>query len=346
MTSTASHPSLLDLAKQGNAYAIGALINRQLQPKGITAKAAPLEGCLQIMLESAQVPNQQDLVTFIRKGLVSLGAASINQVKVYGRQAGQEIPAWWQDFELKAQVKSIPILSGISPNSSSKQKQQQTLSVNTNQSTVSASNKGIIRNSVNSNKSNTDNPINTSTPWHKTNFGIITFLIICWPCGLYLMWRHGKWSDKARWSVTGTLAILCLINFGANQQASTSITEAPSSPSISKTSTVVDPSFSSSDSTTPPALSKASTDCSYGVCTRTHTASNGDTDIYRTGYGQSYDAHSRSYESNGRTTVRSWDSEGNSYSVESHCDSTGCHSSDSAGNSCSILSDGTMIGCH
>jgi hypothetical protein len=101
MTSTASHPTLLDLAKQGNAYAIGALMNRGLQPKGITAKAALLEGCLQIMLESAEVPNQQALVAFVRKGLTSLGAVSIERVMVYGRQTGTNVPAWSQEFGLR-----------------------------------------------------------------------------------------------------------------------------------------------------------------------------------------------------------------------------------------------------
>ena len=88
-----------------------------------------------------------------------------------------------------------------------------------------------------------------------------------------------------------------------------------------------------------------STDCNYGVCTTTHSAPNGDLDIYSTGYGQSYDLHTRSEQSDGALKIQSWDSEGNSYSLESHCDSTGCHSSDSQGNRCSILSDGTVIGC-
>lgn len=95
----------------------------------------------------------------------------------------------------------------------------------------------------------------------------------------------------------------------------------------------------------PPAQSEVSTNCSNGVCTRAYTAQNGDTSIYSTGYGHSYDVHTRTYKSDDKTTVKSWDSEGNSYSVESHCDSTGCHSSDSQGNSCSILSDGTIVGC-
>lgn len=91
---------------------------------------------------------------------------------------------------------------------------------------------------------------------------------------------------------------------------------------------------------------EVSTDCNYGVCTTTHSAPNGDIDIYSTGHGQSYDVHARSEQSDETFKVRSWDSEGNSYSIESNCDSTGCHSFDSEGNRCSILSDGTIIGCN
>ncbi len=90
----------LELAKQGNPHAIAALMNRQLQPKGITVKANLKDGCLQIMLESTQVPDQQALVSFICKGIKSLGAESIKTVKVYGRQTGEEFPAWSKQVQL------------------------------------------------------------------------------------------------------------------------------------------------------------------------------------------------------------------------------------------------------
>jgi uncharacterized protein (DUF697 family) len=104
MNGTTNQPNLLELASQGNAQAIATLMNRQLQPKGITTKAALKEGCLQIMLESAQVPNQQALVVFIRKGITNLGAEPIKKVKVYGRQIGEEFPAWNEEFEVVAQT--------------------------------------------------------------------------------------------------------------------------------------------------------------------------------------------------------------------------------------------------
>jgi hypothetical protein len=103
-----TQPNLLQLAKQGNAKAIATLINRQLQPKGITAKAIFKDSCLQIMLESAQVPNQQALVAFIRKGITSLETESIQKIKIYGRQKGEEFPAWSEEIELAVQPLPSP----------------------------------------------------------------------------------------------------------------------------------------------------------------------------------------------------------------------------------------------
>ncbi len=95
-----SDSNLLTLAKQGNPKAIAAMLNKSLQPKGITAKAGVKENCLQILLESEQIPDQEAMVSYIRKGLINLGVESIKSVKVYGRQKGIEAPAWNQQFEL------------------------------------------------------------------------------------------------------------------------------------------------------------------------------------------------------------------------------------------------------
>ncbi|MEH2313945.1 MAG: hypothetical protein V7K35_21670 [Nostoc sp.] len=95
-----TQPNILKLAKQGDTQAIASLMNRHLYPKGITAKVAFKDACLEVILESAQVPNRQTLVAFIRKGLTGLGAASIERVKVYGQQTGEEFPAWSKEFDL------------------------------------------------------------------------------------------------------------------------------------------------------------------------------------------------------------------------------------------------------
>ena len=95
-----TQPNILKLAKQGDTQAIASLMNRHLHPKGITAKVAFKDACLEVILESAEVPNRQTLVAFIRKGLTGLGAASVERVKVYGQQTGKEFPSWSQEFHL------------------------------------------------------------------------------------------------------------------------------------------------------------------------------------------------------------------------------------------------------
>ncbi|MEH2410635.1 hypothetical protein [Nostoc sp.] len=98
-----TQPNILKLAKQGDTEAIASLMNRHLHPKGIAAKVAFKDTCLEVIIESiesAEVPNQQILVAFVRKGLTALGAASVEIVKVYGQQTGNEFPAWSQEFDL------------------------------------------------------------------------------------------------------------------------------------------------------------------------------------------------------------------------------------------------------
>lgn len=97
---TNPQPSVLELAKQGDAKAIAALLNRSLKPKGITAKAGMKNGCLQLFLESLDVPDQSTLMPFVQKGMNNLGSQTIQTVKVYARRVGDELPAWSDEFHL------------------------------------------------------------------------------------------------------------------------------------------------------------------------------------------------------------------------------------------------------
>lgn len=109
-----SQPNLLELAKQGNAKAIATLLNRSLQPKGVTVKGSVKDGCLQLMLESEQIPDRQTIVPLIRKGLVSLQTEAITSVKVYGQQTGMATPSWNEKFELEKPQLVSPSLDGKS----------------------------------------------------------------------------------------------------------------------------------------------------------------------------------------------------------------------------------------
>lgn len=91
---------ILEMAKQGNPKAIAAWFNQVLQPKGITVLAMIKEDCLHIVLDSAQIPPQQDASKFIEKKLLQLSLTSINLVKVHGRLTGQKSVTWTQNITL------------------------------------------------------------------------------------------------------------------------------------------------------------------------------------------------------------------------------------------------------
>ncbi len=85
----------------------------------------------------------------------------------------------------------------------------------------------------------------------------------------------------------------------------------------------------------------------YRVCTESYTDSRDDTHIRShdtMGNTYSVDTETRSYRGNGHE-ITSRDSMGNSYSVKSWSDSTGTHSIDSMGNRCTITRTGQVIGC-
>ncbi|MBD1999400.1 tetratricopeptide repeat protein [Leptolyngbya sp. FACHB-541] len=97
---TISKPSLLALAKQGNPKAIAALLNQQLQTKNIISKVSLKNNCLHLMLESEQAPSQEPWVKFICERLTELGVLNLERIKIYGKQIGEDFPAWNREFEL------------------------------------------------------------------------------------------------------------------------------------------------------------------------------------------------------------------------------------------------------
>ena len=177
MNSTKIEPNFLELAKQGNAKAITVLMNRQLEPKGITAKAVLKYGCLQVMVESAQAPNQQALVEFIRKGVASLQTASIQKVKIYGRQTGEEFPVWNQEIEIGSQSNPFSDFSSY-PNQASH----------------------LIY-----------TPENKQQHWYEQEINIFLLVLFFWPVGIYLMWKYSKTSTLAKWIIT----FFCSLTFFA-----------------------------------------------------------------------------------------------------------------------------------
>lgn len=167
-----SQQNPLKLAKQGNPNAIAALINRNLKPKGVTAKVSRQDDCLRVMLESNEVPSQNSLVEFIRRGVLKLDVSGINTLQIFGRQVGDEVPVWSQAISLKTPPSSIN-QQPVSESSS--------LRPQNTQSPVPApksNNSSVIINSPNSSAAN-NSGIDAASP--------ILLLIGCFLIGLFLL---------------------------------------------------------------------------------------------------------------------------------------------------------------
>lgn len=93
---------LIEQAKQGDPQAIAALMNKSLQPKGMTALVNRQGDCLEVILEAERIPNRQALTTFVQKGIHNLEIESIRSIRVLGQQIGAATPAWTQELDLLA----------------------------------------------------------------------------------------------------------------------------------------------------------------------------------------------------------------------------------------------------
>lgn len=96
---------IFELAKQGNAEALATFINNLLQPEGITATTDLKDGYLKILLESSQILNQQALALFIGKIIIKLEDQSIQTLKIYGRNSGDNLSIWAAEIDIKKSVK-------------------------------------------------------------------------------------------------------------------------------------------------------------------------------------------------------------------------------------------------
>lgn len=105
------------LARQGEVKAIATLINQKLQPNHIVARVSVKNGCLQVMLEAAEVPNQAQMVALLQFEFQQLEVQGINSLRVYGKQSGDEFPDWQEEINLlveriepqKAQLASLEL---------------------------------------------------------------------------------------------------------------------------------------------------------------------------------------------------------------------------------------------
>ncbi|MGJ5675683.1 MAG: hypothetical protein ACR9NN_19055 [Nostochopsis sp.] len=126
--------NIFQLAKQGDVQAITSLMNSQLQLKDVIAKVTIKNGYLQVRLESLHIPDQQNLVNYVRQEIIGLKSEFIKKVKIYGFQQGKSFPCWSQNLNLESQPKysSLALGKQLSSNVLQKTKYQEN-NININQ---------------------------------------------------------------------------------------------------------------------------------------------------------------------------------------------------------------------
>ncbi len=95
-----SQPNLIEQAKHGDPQAIATLMNRTLQPRGMSAVVERQGDRLQVKLEGQYVPNRQVLVAFVKNGVENLAIETIQTVEVLGQEFGAMRPAWSEELQL------------------------------------------------------------------------------------------------------------------------------------------------------------------------------------------------------------------------------------------------------
>lgn len=93
--------NLLELAQEGDANAIAALMNASLQAIGVSARAVLRDGDLHVLLESERALAPSPAIEFIRRGILRLGLAWVSSTVVYSRILGQSTPNWVQQVSLQ-----------------------------------------------------------------------------------------------------------------------------------------------------------------------------------------------------------------------------------------------------
>lgn len=86
--------SILDQAQQGNAAAIGRLMQAPLSAKGITVNTHIKNGCLQVNLVAETCPPKNASLSFIKNGITHLNPQGIRAVRIDGYQTGSSTPTW------------------------------------------------------------------------------------------------------------------------------------------------------------------------------------------------------------------------------------------------------------
>ncbi|MEO0376232.1 MAG: pentapeptide repeat-containing protein [Cyanobacteria bacterium P01_A01_bin.17] len=118
--------NLLTLAQAGDLDAIKQLLNQTIQPHAAQVHDICIrKDCLQISVESVNIPDQLPLVPLIQQTISQLQVSQIRTLEVYGHTVGDELPHWMQQLDSLASADTT-VIAAITQTPSAKASQPET----------------------------------------------------------------------------------------------------------------------------------------------------------------------------------------------------------------------------
>lgn len=105
----------LELARQGNPDAIASLINRSLQPRGITVSAHRQGDCLDLVFESSRSLAQATIVALVQRGIAHLEVRTIRTLTLHGRKQGITEDSWAHELKLVEERDAAAAVPSLEP---------------------------------------------------------------------------------------------------------------------------------------------------------------------------------------------------------------------------------------
>jgi len=99
---------LVKLAKEGEIWAISALLNQMFVDRAITVKISLQSTCLRILLEADQVPDSETAIALIQERMQDIKSDRIQSVQVFGRVNGVNRSVWTETLILEPSASVTP----------------------------------------------------------------------------------------------------------------------------------------------------------------------------------------------------------------------------------------------
>jgi protease PrsW len=106
LNTTNTHPNITDNSMSSTDMEIQRIklgLNDAFKQHNFHININFKNNCLQILVESVLIPNQSLVTAIIRKEITPLEIKFLPAIKIYGREIGEELPAWFQEFEINQQ---------------------------------------------------------------------------------------------------------------------------------------------------------------------------------------------------------------------------------------------------